>query len=112
MAPSAQKKTTLPTVVPKEKKTGVSALIRQLVAGLGNDLQERTSAEINKNAIALLSAQHKEEIVTSALLNFCDAEELKPYQAELIKMHAHLERTGKKMIILIEGEPSGLLLAI
>jgi len=28
---------------------------------------------------------------------------LKPYQAELIKLQSHLERTGKKMIILFEG---------
>ena len=30
-------------------------------------------------------------------------EELKPYQAELIKMQQHLEKTGKRMIILFEG---------
>ena len=28
---------------------------------------------------------------------------LKPYQAELIKLQEHLEKTQKKMIILIEG---------
>ncbi|HHB94261.1 MAG TPA: polyphosphate kinase 2, partial [Campylobacterales bacterium] len=30
-------------------------------------------------------------------------EELKPYQAELIKLQKHLEITGKKIIILFEG---------
>lgn len=103
MSPSTKKKNDPAVVVPDEGKTGVTALIRQLLTELGGDLQEQTAAERNKNAIALLSAQHKEKIVSSALLNFCDSEELKPYQAELIKMHAHLERTGKKMIILFDG---------
>jgi polyphosphate kinase len=30
-------------------------------------------------------------------------EELKPYQAELVKMHSHLEKTGKKLVILFDG---------
>ncbi len=30
-------------------------------------------------------------------------EELKPYQAELIRQQQHLEETGKRMIILYEG---------
>jgi polyphosphate kinase 2 len=31
------------------------------------------------------------------------SEELKPYQAELIKLQRHLEKTGKKMVILFDG---------
>lgn len=52
---------------------------------------------------AILSERHKEELIKSALIKSYKAEELKPYQAELIKMQAHLERTGKKMIILFDG---------
>ncbi|WP_319549031.1 polyphosphate kinase 2 [Desulfogranum marinum] len=52
---------------------------------------------------AILQERHKQEIIKSALIKYYKAEELKIYQAELIKMQAHLERTGKKMIILFDG---------
>lgn len=42
-------------------------------------------------------------IYKQALLNAEQKEELIPYQAELIKLQDHLERTGKKMIILFDG---------
>lgn len=45
--------------------------------------------------------QHK--ILDSALESYCNKVELVPYQAELIKMQQHLEKTGKKMIILFDG---------
>ncbi|MBF8260088.1 MAG: hypothetical protein HW377_2462, partial [Actinobacteria bacterium] len=32
-----------------------------------------------------------------------EAEELKPYQGELIKLQRHLEKTGKKMVVLFDG---------
>ena len=38
-----------------------------------------------------------------ALRRYLREEELKPYQAELIKLQQHLEQTGKRMIILFEG---------
>ena len=38
-----------------------------------------------------------------ALRRYLREEELKPYQAELIRMQQHLEQTGKRMIILFEG---------
>jgi polyphosphate kinase 2 len=45
----------------------------------------------------------KEEIFNMVLEKHQNAEELKPYQAELIKMQRHLENTGKKMVILFDG---------
>lgn len=51
----------------------------------------------------ILDDAHKEEIVRASLLKFVQSEELKPYQAELIKMQRHFEKTGKKMIILFDG---------
>jgi polyphosphate kinase 2 len=38
-----------------------------------------------------------------ALKRYLREEELKPYQAELIRMQQYLEQTGKRMIILFEG---------
>ena len=51
----------------------------------------------------LSKKQEKEEIVKGALDKHYRSEELKPYQAELIKMQRHLEKTGKKMVILFDG---------
>jgi polyphosphate kinase 2 len=98
MSPYSSKRSPL---TPEQK--GTTAIIRQLVKNLDSELKHHASSEMNNKIVELLSARHKEEIVASALLNFCDSEALKPYQAELIKMHAHLERTGKKMIILFDG---------
>ncbi len=54
-------------------------------------------------AIATLKKKDKVKVVLTTLEKYYNAEELKPYQAELIKMQLHLERTGKKMVILFDG---------
>ena len=51
----------------------------------------------------VLKKKDKNEIVQAILEQFCNDEELKPYQAELIKMQYHLEQTDKKMVILFDG---------
>ena len=51
----------------------------------------------------LSQKKENEEIVNEALETHYRAEELKPYQAELIKLQRHLENTGKKMVILFDG---------
>ncbi len=56
-----------------------------------------------RKLLKILNKKDKEEIVTSALEKYYNSEELQPYQAELIKMQAHLERTRKKMVILFDG---------
>ena len=44
-----------------------------------------------------------DKLVQIALQKQRDKEELIPYQAELIKLQTHLERTGRKLIILFDG---------
>lgn len=56
-----------------------------------------------KKLSKLLSKKDKYKILDSALEDYYNKEELMPYQAELIKMQQHLEKTGKKMIILFDG---------
>lgn len=51
----------------------------------------------------VLKKKQKERIVNAALGKYQQSEELKPYQAELIKLQQHIERVGKKMIILFDG---------
>jgi polyphosphate kinase 2 len=51
----------------------------------------------------LPNKKKNEEIIQLALEKHHYKEELKPYQAELIKMQNHIERTGKKVVILFDG---------
>ncbi|MCF7824504.1 MAG: polyphosphate kinase 2 [Candidatus Marinimicrobia bacterium] len=50
-----------------------------------------------------LKKKQKQRIVNAALDKYQQNEELKPYQAELIKLQQHIERLGKKVIILFDG---------
>jgi polyphosphate kinase 2 len=64
------------------------------------------SADFKKQVLKFPKFSNKEEkekIITGALEKYYRAEELKPYQAELIKLQRHLEKTGKKMVILFDG---------
>lgn len=53
--------------------------------------------------IGSLKKKHKERILVSAFAKYQQSEELKPYQAELIKLQQHIENVGKKVIILFDG---------
>jgi polyphosphate kinase 2 len=50
-----------------------------------------------------LKKREKEEIIREALKFHYQAEELKPYQSEMIRMQRYLEKSGKKMVILFDG---------
>lgn len=50
-----------------------------------------------------MGKRRRNRILRAALQSHFEAEALKPYQAELIKMQAHLVRTGKKAIVLFDG---------
>jgi len=51
----------------------------------------------------LLEKPMYKAVVENALSKHVESEQLKPYQVELIKLQSHLERTGRKMIILFDG---------
>ncbi len=82
---------------------GSTATIRKLVHKLDKEFKSQAPDEKSRKILSVLKNRHKEEIVEAALLKYYNSEELKPYQAELIKMQNHLEKTGKKMIILFDG---------
>ncbi|MDJ0973058.1 MAG: polyphosphate kinase 2 [Planctomycetota bacterium] len=50
-----------------------------------------------------LKSKDRKRIVDAALDKFVLSEQLKPYQAELIRLQFHLEQTGRKLIILFDG---------
>ena len=61
------------------------------------------SSEHWKKIRKVLSDEDKDKILETAFEHYYNAEEMKPFQAELIKLQHHLERTGKKIIILFDG---------
>lgn len=99
----AEKKSELPVIDQNEPDRTTYSVIRDLVKDIDAGLKKQKPSDISNAIAQVLSDSHKEEIVKAALLKYYYAEELKPYQAELIKMQVHLERTGKKMIILFDG---------
>jgi len=92
-----------PSKKPKKTVQGSRAIIREVVESVHIDI---TSAKLSKRIKKLqksLKTKEKAKIVEAALTKFYEAEELKPYQAELIKMQKHLERTRRKLIVLFDG---------
>ena len=73
-------------------------------------MTEKNSIEIDGNEILLdelinvyKESKSKQNVDSKAEIKRRDEQELKPYQAELIKLQRHLEETNQKMIILFEG---------
>jgi polyphosphate kinase 2 len=50
-----------------------------------------------------MKKKDRREVIDAALTKYFRSELLKPYQAELIKLQQHLERTNRKAIILFDG---------
>jgi polyphosphate kinase 2 len=88
----------------ENRGAGSTAQIREVVQKV--ELKSKCATTPGKQArkiLRILKKKDKEEIVQAVLEKYYNSEELKPYQAELIKMQRHLERTGKKMVILFDG---------
>ena len=87
----------------EKKGSGSTAQIREVVQKVESKIKHATPGKQVRKVLRVLKKKDKEEIVQAVLEKYYDSEELKPYQAELIKMQRHLERTGKKMVILFDG---------
>ena len=87
-----------------EREPGsTSPLVKETLKKVESKLSKVKPDERLQKILKVLKKKDKEEIIQAVLEKFYNAEELKPYQAELIKMQRHLERTGKKMVILFDG---------
>jgi polyphosphate kinase 2 len=76
----------------------------QRVVGSGKSVKNSTDAKKKMPKVSKPSEMiRKDEILNEAIEKHYRSEELKPYQAELIKLQHHLEMTGKKMVILFDG---------
>jgi polyphosphate kinase 2 len=86
--------------------TGQNGAIGQIKKAIWKAEPKSISADPKKQIQKIqdhLKKRDKEEILSDALKFHYEAEELKPYQVELIKLQRHLENTGKKMVILFDG---------
>ena len=86
-----------------KNRAATSAKIGSVVKKFDSGIKSKPTAKRVEKVKTLMKKKDRDEIVEQALLKHYNAEELKPYQAELIKLQNHLERTGKKMIILFDG---------
>jgi len=84
-------------------RNGASAQVREVVKKVEPIIKsvdpKRQIREIQDH----LKKREKEEIIKEALKFHYETEELKPYQAEMIRMQRYLEKSGKKMVVLFDG---------
>ena len=87
----------------EDRMPGATAQIRDALRNVETEITCIAPDKRFRKVMKVLKKKDKKEIVQAVLEKFYNAEELKPYQAELIKMQRHLERTGKKAVILFDG---------
>ncbi len=80
-----------------------TADIRKVVDKHVSEIEAPYSEKQLDSLLGSLKKKDRLKIISAALGDHFDAEALKPYQAELIKMQAHLEATGRKAIVLFDG---------
>jgi polyphosphate kinase 2 len=82
----------------------LSTVIDEALTRIGKNIDDIEHPGEDWSKISkVLKKKDKNKILRTALEKYYNSEELKPFQAELIKLQRHLERTGKKMIILFDG---------
>ena len=87
----------------EDRMPGATAQIRDALRSVETELTCIAPDKRFQKVLKVLNKKDRKDIFQAVMEKFYNAEELKPYQAELIKMQRHLERTGKKMVILFDG---------
>jgi polyphosphate kinase 2 len=100
---SGKKKGSSPEIKTSVTPT-LSSVIDEALNRIGKNIDQIDHpGEDWKKIRKVIRKKDKDKILRTALEKYYNSEELKPFQAELIKLQRHLERTGKKMIILFDG---------
>lgn len=77
---------------------------KQLQSALdGLHLDEHPDRDALRKVVSTLDEPRRNRILRAALRSYFESESLKPYQAELITMQAHLEQHGHKAMLLFDG---------
>jgi polyphosphate kinase 2 len=87
----------------RSQAIGRASKIREIVHKHGLEEETPYSEAHLSSVLDKLKKKDRVKIVNAAIRGHFEAEEFKPYQAELIKMQAHLEATGRKAIVLFDG---------
>ena len=87
----------------EDRVSGSTEQIRDVMQKVEEDLTCVAPDKRFRKIMKVLNKKDKQEIIQVMLEKFYNSEELKPFQAELIKLQRHLERTAKKMVILFDG---------
>jgi polyphosphate kinase 2 len=90
-------------ISPEERVPLSSTQIRDALKKVKSEVVAVAPDKRLRKVTKVLKKRNKIEIIQALMERFYDDEELKPYQAELIKMQYHLEQTNKKMVILFDG---------
>jgi polyphosphate kinase 2 len=88
---------------PEKRVSGSGTRIEDVVKEVESKIKTADPDKQARKIPKLLKMKDKKEIIKGALEKYYNSDELKPYQAELIKMQRHLEKTGRKMVILFDG---------
>ncbi len=83
--------------------SGYTSRIREAVSRIVDSLPSDEPLEAARSAQRQLKGKESKRIIRSALERHFAKAELIPYQAELIKLLQHLEKTRRKVIILFDG---------
>ncbi len=86
-----------------EQQAGYTAIIREAVSRIVDELPSDEPLEAARSAQRQLKSKESKRVVRSALERHFAKVELMPYQAELIKLLQHIDKTGRKIIILFDG---------
>lgn len=84
-------------------RNGASGQVREVVRKAAPIIKTLDPKRKVREIQDQLKKREKEEIIKEALKFHYETEELKPYQAEMIRMQRYLEKSGKKMVILFDG---------
>ena len=87
----------------EKRVDGSTAQIEAAVKEVESKIKTEDADKLIRKIPKLHKKKDNKEIIEGALEKHYNSEELKPYQAELIKMQRHLENTGKKMVVLFDG---------
>ncbi|MBZ0113002.1 MAG: polyphosphate kinase 2 [Thermoanaerobaculia bacterium] len=77
--------------------------MRDAVARAVEGLPHEEPVEAARSTRKRLRKSEVKKVVLGALERHFEKEELKPYQAELIKLMQHIDRVGRKVIVLFDG---------
>jgi polyphosphate kinase 2 len=99
----SRRKKSASKATPKASALGSKARIRALVQRVDVGSRRMKLRKRIRKIQEEMRSKDVGKLVDAALTKYFEAEELQPYQAELIKLQQHLERTGRKMIILFDG---------